>query len=136
MSVYGISIELDVDISTARARVVAALAEQGFGVLTEIDLAATLKQKIGKDLAPRIILGACNPVLADRALDAEASIGLLLPCNVVLRSVGDQRTIVEALDPAMMVTCSGNPTLEPVATEARTKLGAALDALTAARTAR
>ncbi len=77
----------------------AALAEQGFGVLTEIDVAATLKNKIGKDIAPQVILGACNPVLADRALTAESSIGLLLPCNVVLRSPGERRTIVEALDP-------------------------------------
>lgn len=135
MSDYGINIELDVDMATARARVVSVLAEQGFGVLTEIDLAATLKQKIGKDIPPQIILGACNPGLADRALTAEASIALLLPCNVVLRSLGNQRTVVEALDPATMVTFTGNPALEPVATEARAKLVAALEALTAADTA-
>ncbi|MDQ6659185.1 MAG: DUF302 domain-containing protein [Actinomycetota bacterium] len=123
------SIELATDIAKARERVEAALAEQGFGVLTEIDVAATLKNKIGKDIAPQIILGACNPVLADRALTAETSIGLLLPCNVVLRSIGDHRTIVEALDPATMVTFTGNTALEPVASEARAKLAAALDTL-------
>ncbi len=131
MSDYGISIKLNTDIDTARARVTAALAEQGFGVLTEIDIAATLKKKLGKDVPPQVILGACNPVLADRALQAETSIGLLLPCNVVPRSVGETRTVVEALDPGVMVTFTGNPALEPVATEARTKLTAALGALTA-----
>ncbi len=135
MSNYGISIELDTDMATARERVVAALAEHGFGVLTEIDIAATLKKKIGKDVAPQVILGACNPVLADRALEAETSIGLLLPCNVVLRSIGEQRTVVEALDPGVMVTFTGNPALEPVAAEARTKLTAALQALTGALSA-
>jgi uncharacterized protein (DUF302 family) len=129
MSDYGMGLELDTDMATARERVEAALAEQGFGVLTEIDVAATLKKKIGKDVAPQVILGACNPVLADRALEAETSIGLLLPCNVVLRSIGDKRTVVAALDPAMMVSVTGNAALEPVAAEARAKLTAALDAL-------
>jgi uncharacterized protein (DUF302 family) len=128
MADYGITVELDTDLVTARRKVEAALGEQGFGVLTEIDVAATLKKKIGKDIAPQVILGACNPVLADRALEAEPSIGLLLPCNVVLRSVGDQ-TVVEALDPAVMVTFTGNAELESVATEARAKLTAALQTL-------
>ena len=131
MSAYGMNIELAADATVARARVEAALSEQGFGVLTEIDVAATLKKKLGKDIPPQVILGACNPVLADRALEAEASIGLLLPCNVVLRSVGKNRTVVEALDPAVMVSVTGNPALEPVAAEARAKLIAAFDALTA-----
>lgn len=132
MTDYGMKIELATDIVQARERVEAALAEQGFGVLTEIDVAATLKDKIGKDIPPQIILGACNPVLADRALTAETSIGLLLPCNVVLRSVGEHRTVVEALDPAIMVTFTGNTDLEPVATEARAKLAAALETLSPA----
>ncbi|MGN6607382.1 MAG: DUF302 domain-containing protein [Jatrophihabitans sp.] len=123
------SIVLDTDLSTARRLVEAALAEQGFGVLTEIDVAATLKTKLGKDVPAQLILGACNPVLADRALSAEASIGLLLPCNVTLRDGGDGRTIVAALDPATMVSFTGNADLEPVATEARAKLAAALNVL-------
>jgi uncharacterized protein (DUF302 family) len=134
MSAYGMSIELATDTTVARARVEAALSEQGFGVLTEIDVAATLKKKIGKDIPPHVILGACNPVLADRALEVEASIGLLLPCNVVLRSIGKNRTVVEALDPAVMVSLTGNPALEPVAAEARAKLIAAFDALTGSLT--
>ena len=129
MSDYGISIELDEDTSTARARVEAALSEQGFGVLTEIDVAATLKKKLGKDVPAQDILGACNPVLADRALAAESSIGLLLPCNVVIRSIGENHTVVEALDPAVMVSYTGNPALEPIAVEARAKLTAALESV-------
>ena len=129
MSDYGITITLDADTAAARALVEAALAEQGFGVLTEIDVAATLKAKLGKDVPAQVILGACNPHLADQALAAEESIGLLLPCNVVLREGGDGRTIVSALDPAVMVTSTGNPALEPVATAARAKLIAALDEL-------
>jgi uncharacterized protein (DUF302 family) len=126
---YGMGLELATDLPTTRERVEAALSEQGFGVLTEIDVAATLKKKLGKEVAPQVILGACNPALADRALEAETSIGLLLPCNVVLRSVGENRTVVEALDPAVMVTFTGNAALEPIAAEARARLDAALDAL-------
>lgn len=131
MSDYGMAVQLDVDLAVAKERVRAVLADQGFGVLTEIDLAATLKQKLGKHVPPQVILGACNPALADRALSAEASIGLLLPCNVVLRSLGPQRTLVETLDPEVMVTVTGNAALMPVATQARGNLRAALDALAA-----
>jgi uncharacterized protein (DUF302 family) len=131
MGGYGMGVELEVDLAAAKDRVRAALADQGFGVLTEIDLAATLRQKLGKDVPPQVILGACNPVLADRALEAEASVGLLLPCNVVLRSLGSQRTLVETLDPAVMVSVTGNADLAPIATEARAKLRGALDALAA-----
>jgi uncharacterized protein (DUF302 family) len=131
MSGYGMGVEFDGDFAAAKERVRTVLADQGFGVLTEIDLAATLKQKLGKEVPPQVILGACNPILADRALGTEASIGLLLPCNVVLRSIGPRRTLVETLDPAVMVTITGNGDLTPVATEARAKLSAALDALVA-----
>jgi uncharacterized protein (DUF302 family) len=131
MSGYGMGVEFDGDFDAAKERVRTVLADQGFGVLTEIDLAATLKQKLGKDVPAQVILGACNPILADRALGTEASIGLLLPCNVVLRSVGPERTLVETLDPAVMVTVTGNADLTPVATEARAKLRAVLDALVA-----
>ncbi|WP_420120527.1 DUF302 domain-containing protein [Nakamurella sp.] len=106
-----------------------ALAAQGFGVLTEIDMQATLKAKIGADIAPQVILGACRPPLAHAALQIEPSIGLLLPCNVVVRSVDGDRTRVEAIDPAIMVGVTGNPDLQAVATEARTRLTDALRSL-------
>ena len=106
-----------------------ALAAQGFGVLTEIDMQATLKAKIGADIAPQVILGACRPPLAHAAILAEPSIGLLLPCNVVVRSVAGDRTRVETIDPAIMVTLTGNPGLQPVAAEARCRLTSALDSL-------
>lgn len=131
MSDYGISVLLDADMATARTRVEVALADQGFGVLTEIDVAATLKKKIRKKVPAQIILGACDPHLADRALEAEPSIGMLLPCNVVLRDSGDGRTVVSAINPVAMVTFTGNPALESIAAEARLRLIAALDELTA-----
>ena len=106
-----------------------ALAAQGFGVLTEIDMQATLKAKMGVDIAPQVILGACRPPLAHAALQVEPSIGLLLPCNVVVRQVDDDRTRVETIDPDIMVSVTGNPDLQPVATEARTRLTAALNSL-------
>lgn len=105
-----------------------ALADQGFGVLTEIDLAATLKAKIGAEIAPQVILGACRPPLAHAATLAEPSIGVLLPCNVVVRAAGED-TVVEAMDPDAMVEVTGNAALEEVATDARTRLTAALDSL-------
>lgn len=108
-----------------------ALVEQGFGVLTEIDLKATLKTKLDVDIAPQVILGACRPPLAHAAVLAEPSIGLLLPCNVVVRAVDDGRTLVEAMDPAVMVTVTGNENLTDVAADARNRLTAALDSLTA-----
>jgi uncharacterized protein (DUF302 family) len=106
-----------------------ALADQGFGVLTEIDLSRTLKEKIDADIEPQVILGACRPPLAHAAVQAEPSIGLLLPCNVVVRRTGDNETIVEALDPQVMVTMTGNPTLGAVADDAAQRLRAALDSL-------
>ena len=126
---YGMSATLDQPFGATVAAVRAALGEQGFGILTEIDMAATLKTKLDVDVAPQVILGACNPPLAYRALQAEASVGLLLPCNVVVRAVGDDRTMVEALDPLMMVQVTGNPALQPVAEDAAVRLRAALDAL-------
>lgn len=98
-----------------------ALAGEGFGVLTEIDVAATLHEKLGVERDPNSILGARNPQLANQALDAEIDVGLLLPCNVVLYRDGDD-TVVAALDPATMVDLTNNPELEPIATEARVRL--------------
>jgi uncharacterized protein (DUF302 family) len=125
---YGSSISLDVPFSEAVTRVRAALAGQGFGVLTEIDVTATLKAKLGEQIEDYVILGACNPPLAHRALAADRSIGLLLPCNVVVRATPGG-TVVEALDPQIMATLTGRPELKPVADEAARRLATALASL-------
>ncbi|GAB2325395.1 DUF302 domain-containing protein [Streptomyces griseoincarnatus] len=120
----------DTDFGTAVAAVRRALADQGFGVLTEIDVRATLKAKLDHDMEDYVILGACNPPLAHRALEADRSIGLLLPCNVVVRRDGDH-ALVQALDPGTMVTLTGLDALTPVADEATARLDAALSSLSA-----
>ncbi|PYG01616.1 Uncharacterized conserved protein, DUF302 family [Georgenia satyanarayanai] len=129
---YGISTTVEQTFDDTMAALRAALSEQGFGILTEIDMAATLKQKLDVDIPPQVILGACNPPLAHRALQAEESIGLLLPCNVVVRSTGATRTVVEALDPQTMVEVTGNDALHAVADDAAGRLRAALAALAVA----
>jgi uncharacterized protein (DUF302 family) len=115
--------------SLARTR--EALAQQGFGVLTEIDGMATLKAKLGEDIEDYLILGACNPPLAHRAITADREIGLLLPCNVVVRAdQHDQKSvIIEAMNPQMLVDVAGEPRLAQVAEEVTTKLQAAIDSL-------
>ncbi|MEV5418098.1 DUF302 domain-containing protein [Streptomyces albogriseolus] len=118
------------DFDTAVAAVRRALADQGFGVLTEIDVTATLKAKLDHDMEEYLILGACNPPLAHRALEVDRSIGLLLPCNVVVRRDGDHM-LVQALDQGTMVTLTGLDALGPVAEEATARLDAALAALSA-----
>lgn len=125
---YDRTVRLDGTFEDTVTAVREALAEQGFGVLTEIDVTATLKQKLGHEMEDYLILGACNPPLAHRALDVDRSIGLLLPCNVVVRREGGQ-TVVQALDPHTMVTLTGLPELRPVATEAADRLDAALASL-------
>lgn len=105
-----------------------ALADQGFGVLTEIDVQATMKAKLDADVGPFLILGACNPPLAYRAINAQASIGVLLPCNVVIRQDGDQ-VLVEAVDPMAMMSVAGDDALDAVAGEATDRLKAALRSL-------
>lgn len=128
---YGIAMRTALPFAEAAAQVRDALREQGFGVLTEIDVQATLREKLSQQIDPYLILGACNPPLAHRALAADISIGLLLPCNVVIRAEAGQ-TVVEALDPQIMVTVTGEPALKPVAEEAASRLRAALAALPAA----
>jgi uncharacterized protein (DUF302 family) len=125
---YGNAIILDRPHATVVDDVRAALKDQGFGVLTEIDVQATMREKLGEQTGPYVILGACNPPLAHRALTADPSIGLLLPCNVVVREQ-DGRTVVEALDPGVMVALTGNAELEPVAAEAASRLATALAAV-------
>lgn len=126
---YAISTTVAMPYADAVEATRKALADQGFGVLTEIDLSRTLKEKIDADIEPQVILGACRPPLAYAAVQAEPSIGLLLPCNVVVRRTGDNETIVEALDPQVMVTMTGNPALGAVADDAAQRLKAALDSL-------
>lgn len=111
------------------ARTRAALAEQGFGVLTEIDVQATMKAKLDEDMDPFLILGACNPPLAHRAITAQATIGVLLPCNVVVRQDGPE-VLVEAIDPVGMMSIAADDALDAVAGEAAQRLGKALDSLT------
>lgn len=129
---YALSRTVNRPFDDTIADVRAALQDQGFGVLTEIDLKATLKAKLDVDIEPQVILGACRPPLAHAALQAEPSIGLLLPCNVVVRGTGRDQTVVEALDPATMVDLTGNEGLNQVTTDARTRLEAALDAVVGA----
>ncbi len=106
-----------------------ALADEGFGVLTEIDLAETLRAKIGAEIPPQVILGACRPPLAHAATQAEPSIGVLLPCNVVVRAGDGETTLVEAMDPDAMVQVTGNEALAEVATDAKDRLTRALATL-------
>ena len=126
---YGLAATVRRPFAEALAATREALEEQGFGILTEIDLAATLKAKLDVDLPPQVILGACRPPLAYAALQAEPSVGLLLPCNVVVRSVDESSTVVEALNPQVMVSLTENPALADVAQDAGRRLAAALDAL-------
>ncbi len=129
MSDYTIATTIAMPFAAVIERVRAALAEEGFGVLTEIDVAATMKAKLGLDVSPQLILGACNPPLAHQALTIEPSAGVLLPCNVVVREVDAGHALVEALDPDSMVTVSGSEALRPVAAQARARLMRAIDSL-------
>ena len=106
------------------------LEAQGFGILTEVDLRATLKSKLDVDVAPQVILGACRPLLASQALQVDPSIATVLPCNVVVRAVGHDATVVEAFDPAAMMGLSGDDGLDLVAADARHRITAMLAALT------
>ena len=129
---YGISTTVALPYDQAVERTREALAAEGFGVLTEIDVRATLKKKLDVEFRPYIILGACNPPLAHRALTAERDIGLLLPCNVIVYADDDPgRSVVAALDPVAALSLSGNDGIGPLAVEVRGRLERALAKVTA-----
>jgi uncharacterized protein (DUF302 family) len=106
-----------------------ALQAEGFGVLTEIDLAGTLKAKLGADVAPYRILGACNPPLAKRAIEAEPRIGVMLPCNVIVRDVGQGQSEIAAINPAAPMAAVGNPALTEIAREVGQRLQRVVESL-------
>ena len=131
MNGYTITHTMDRPYDDAVELVRDALEEQGFGILTEIDLKATLKTKLDVDVEPQVILGACRPALAYEALTAEPSIAAVLPCNVVVRALDDATTIVEAFDPDAMMGLADNDALHTVAADARQRLTTALTSLAA-----
>jgi uncharacterized protein (DUF302 family) len=125
---YERHVTVDLPYPAAVTRVRQELAKQGFGVLTEIDVQATLRDKRGFEMEPYVILGACNPELAQRALEIDRSIGVLLPCNVVVSAAGAQSN-VQAFDPLLMTAATGREELHPIAAEADQRLRAVLTAL-------
>lgn len=131
MAQYGLERVVPLSYEEALRRTKEALQEQGFGVLTEIDVRATLQKKLGVEYPPCAILGACNPPLAYQALQAEPDVALLLPCNVVVR---EEEGVVKVsiMDPDVMARFTGNPALEPLAREARARLEKVLERLTSA----
>lgn len=125
---YGLGVDSTLGVGEAEQAIRTALAAEGFGVLTEIDVAATLKAKLGLERRPYRILGACNPMLASRALEVDHHVGLLLPCNVIVYET-DTGSRIEALEPGVMVTMISDPRMQPIAAEARERLVRALQAV-------
>ena len=128
---YGFSVPVAGSMDEVKNRVTAELQKEGFGVLTEIDVAATLKKKIDVDRRPYLILGACNPALANQALNADPDIGLLLPCNVVVREEDDGSVTVAFMDPAAVLSLVEREGVEALASEVRSRLERVRDALAA-----
>lgn len=126
---YGFGKSVGYSFEQAVERVTRELQKEGFGVLTEIDVAATLEKKLAKQMTPYRILGACNPALADRALAADPSIGLLLPCNVVVRQAGDASVHVEIMDPQAVMELVGRPEVTRLGQEVRERLERVMQAL-------
>ncbi|NWG86813.1 MAG: DUF302 domain-containing protein [Hydrogenophilaceae bacterium] len=129
MSKVGFGKNVNMSFDEAVAKVTAALQTEGFGVLTEIDVAGTLKKKLDKDMPPYRILGACNPPLAHRAITAEPEIGMLLPCNVVVRQTEAGEVRVEFMDPQAVLPLIEKPGIAEVAAEVREKLQRVMNAL-------
>jgi uncharacterized protein (DUF302 family) len=127
MSDYHYTRTVPLSMDEAEARIRDELQNEGFGVLTEIDIQATLKKKLDVDMAPYKILGACNPPAAHQALQAEPLIGTMLPCNVVLRDAGDGQTQIAAVDPVASMAAVENDRLGPIAAEIRDRLRTAVD---------
>lgn len=127
---YALSIDLERPFDEVVTRVKEALAANGFGIVSEIDMQKTLRDKIGVEIDAQLILGACNPRFAHRSLQVEPSIGLLLPCNVVVRRAAGL-TVVEAINPQTLVTLTENPAMSELAAEVTAALGSALDMLRA-----
>jgi len=125
---YGMSTNINLPYEQAVEHVTAALKEQGFGVLTTIDVQQTIRQKLDRDFRKYVILGACNPQLSHQALTDELEIGLLLPCNVIVYEEGGN-SVVSIQDPIKMMGLAGNPALEPIAVQAKKKLELVLDRL-------
>lgn len=129
MSAYYYAKTLNASMDEAEQKVTEALADEGFGVLTRIDVRATLKKKLDADFRPYVILGACNPHFAHRALDLEDKIGAMLPCNVVVQSVEEGKVEVAAVDPAASMSAVDNDALTDVADEVRSRLRRVVDSL-------
>jgi uncharacterized protein (DUF302 family) len=127
---YGIGVTLNLGYADAVDRTREALSKEGFGILSEIDISATLKKKLDVDFRPYVILGACNPPLAHQALSAERELGLLLPCNVIVYA-GDKEgeSVVAAMDPVAALALTGNEAIGPVAGEVRERLERVLEDL-------
>jgi uncharacterized protein (DUF302 family) len=128
-SKYAFGKSVDLPYAQTIDRVVEALRKEGFGVLTEIDVAATLKKKLGKEMPPYRILGACNPDFAHRALEADPQIGTLLPCNVVVREDSSGKVVVEVMDPEAVMQLVGRPEVGEIASEVRRRLERVVAAL-------
>ncbi len=128
---YYFKTTVDIPYDQAVEKIRAALADEGFGILTEIDVKATLKEKLDVDFKPYVILGACSPPLAYKTLQIEEQIGLMLPCNVVVQEAADGGSIIAALNPLVAMESVGNPELEPTAKEVTDKLRRAVQVLEA-----
>ena len=129
MADFGIRKTLDLGFDEALVRVPDALKAEGFGVLTEIDVQATLKKKLDADFRRYRILGACNPPFAHRALQHSLDLGMLMPCNVIVYETDDHRTVVSAVDPMQTMAAQGDETIRPIAAEVRQKLQRVIDSL-------